>query len=61
MSKEEMIRDYNYNENVSYKEVLDTYNDFIGEGKQNDAKRLIGEHGGIIAVLVKHNYQIGKF
>ena len=56
-----MIRDYNYNENVSYKEVLDTYNALIGEGKQSDAKRLIGEHGGIIAVLVKHNYQIGKF
>ncbi|GEM_PF-2367713 len=61
MSKEEMIRDYNYNENVSYKEVLDTYNALIGEGKQSDAKRLIGEHGGIIATIVKHNYQIGKF
>ena len=60
MTKEEMIRDYNYNENVCYKEVLDTYNALIGEGKQRDAKRLIGEHGGIIAVLLKYNYQIGK-
>ena len=60
MTKEEMTRDYNYNENVCYKEVLDTYNALIGEGKQRDAKRLIGEHGGIIAVLLKYNYQIGR-
>jgi hypothetical protein len=61
MSKEEIIRDYNYSDSVCYKEVLDTYNALIGEDKQSDAKRLIGEHGGIIAVLVKHNYQIGNF
>ena len=56
MTKEEMIRDYNYSDSVSYKEVLDTYNSLIKEGKQGDAKRLIGE-----ATIVKHNYQIGKF
>ena len=61
MSKEEMIRDYNYNDRVSYKEVLDTYNSLLADGKQSDAKRLIGEHGGKIATIVKHNYQIGKF
>lgn len=61
MNKEEMIRDYNYNENVSYKQVLDTYNALIGEGKLNDAKRLIGEHGGIIATVLKYNYQKGIF
>lgn len=61
MSKEEMIRDYNYSDSVKYKEVLDTYNALIGEGKQSDAKRLIGEHGGIIAVLVKYNFQIGNY
>lgn len=61
MNKEEMIRDYNYNENVSYKEILDTYNSLIADGKQSDAKRLIGEHGGIIATIVKYNFQIGNF
>ena len=61
MNKEEMIRDYNYSDSVSYKEVLDTYNSLIKEGKQGDAKRLIGEHGGKIAVILKYNYQIGKF
>lgn len=61
MTKEEMIRDFNYSDSVSYKEVLDTYNSLIKEGKQGDAKRLIGEHGGIIATIVKYNFQIGKF
>ena len=61
MSKEEMIRDYNYSDSISYNEVLETYNALIGEGKQSDAKRLIGEHGGIIATIVKYNYQIGNF
>ena len=61
MTKEEMIRDYNYSDSVSYKEVLDTYNSLIKEGKQGDAKRLIGGHGGKIAVILKYNYQIGKF
>lgn len=61
MSKEEMIRDYNYSDRVSYKEVLDTYNALIADGKQSDAKRLIGEHGGIIATILKYNYQIGNF
>jgi len=56
-----MIRDYNYSDSISYNEVLETYNALIGEGKQSDAKRLIGEHGGIIATIVKYNYQIGNF
>ena len=58
MNKEEMISDYNYNDRVSYKEVLDTYNSLLADDKQSDAKRLIGEHGGKIAVLFKYYYQM---
>ena len=60
MTKEMLIRDYNYNDSVSYKEVLDAYNTLIGEGKQSEAKSLMGEHGGKIAVLLKYNYQMGN-
>lgn len=60
MTKEEIIRDYNYSDSVSYKEVLDIYNALIRDGKQSDAKRLIGEYGGIIQVIIKYNYQIRK-
>lgn len=52
MTKEQMIRDFDYKDSVNYKEVLDTFNALIAEGKQADAKRLMGEHGGKIAVLM---------
>lgn len=61
MTKEQMIRDFDYKDSVNYKEVLDTFNALIAEGKQADAKRLMGEHGGKIAVLMKYNYQVGNF
>lgn len=57
MTREEIVRVWNYIDKVSYKEVLDRYNALIGEGKQNDAKRLIREHGGLLSVLFKYNYQ----
>ena len=60
MTNKEFEINYNYRCDVSYKEVLDRYNSFIKEGRQEDAKRLIGEHGGVMAVLAKYNYQIGN-
>lgn len=60
MTIEETLKYYNYSDSVNYKEVLDTYNSFLEDGKQSDAQKLIGEHGGIIAVILKYNYQIGK-
>ena len=47
----EHLKNGNYNPDVNYKALLAHYNKLVENGKQDEAKAILREFGGIISIL----------